>query len=208
MAVYITEPGNYYSKYISGESPEKMQDDVALVVDTDGEVLFDTLELYKCGVPLVHKNGKLKIKRLLAYDFTADLLNSWGNLEIDELVVYYNNPDFLYSDKYHVDALGQFFGSNVTIKKITARIKGSKVQGMMLSEPILYENFFIGENGVDIQIEYPFVFVANTLRNSALNFGDHNIKIKKVKDSEYHSANIFIENSKGIIKYNSGDVIV
>ena len=213
MSKYITEAGNYHSKYITGRSKSMMQDDVAVVVNAKGDVHFDTLEIWDCGLPLVHTGGNLFIDKLKLQDFSADAFNSYGNLFINELEVSYYY-DYKYSNDYHVDALGQFFNftgscSNVYIGKIKAEIVGSKVQGMMLSEANKYSNFSIGSEGADISLDYPYAFVANTLEDSYINVGNNGLKIKEVKDSLYNTNNIWIERPEGVLIYHKeGDIVL
>lgn len=213
MSKYITEAGNYYDKFIKGSDIDQMQNDVALIVNAKGNVHFKTLEIWDCGLPLVHTGGSLRIEKLKCQEFSADLLNSCGGLHIDELEVYYDY-DFNYSDNYHVDALGQFFtnkGScdDVYIGKITATIIGKNVQGMILSETCNYDNFSIGSKGCDIAMEYPYAFVANTLENSYINVGNNGIKIKKVKLTPNASGNNWIERPGNVLIYNKqGDIVL
>lgn len=198
--MFISQGGCYGDINLKGVNPALMQNDVALRVHTPfhQETIIEYLKIRDCGLPLRHTNGKLKITTLDCKRFTADLLNSHGDLEIENLIVEYDNPDFIYSDNYHVDALGQFFDninkvvSNVKIHNIHARIKGPKIQGFMLSEDHDYYNFKIGTGKVDIKLDYKYAFVANTLRDSFINVGNNGVKIKNVKRSKYNSDNVKI----------------
>ena len=192
-----------------------MQNDVALVVNSEDIVHFDTLEIAHVGLPLRHiGTGMLVIKHLKLHDFTADAFNSYGNIHIEHLEVDYYNPDFVYSDNYHADALGQLIPrpgsdsvSNVTIGKITANVVGDKIQGIMLSEPVEYYNFSIGAQGAEINMDYPYAFVANTLADSYVNVGNNGIKIKKVKQSLFDTSNVWTEKNGVLLKHN-GDIVL
>ena len=213
MTRQITEGGYYYNKCLKGIDKTQMQWDVPLLISTSEDVGFSLLEISDCGIPFRQiGNGKVEIDHLILSNFTADAFNSNGNLHIHHLEVDYFNPNYVYNDDYHVDALGQFFGlgkvSNVTIDRITARIRGKYIQGIMLSEPIKYSDFSVGVEGVDLEIDYDFGFVANTLEDSFLNLGNSQIKIKKVKPSNHVTSNIWIEVEDGLIHHKHGDIII
>jgi len=196
--LFLDQGGDYGSLHLVGTNPDELDGDVALRINAPfhHELIFDVLTLSKCGMPLRHESGKVKIRVLDAYDFKADLFNSCGNLEIENLIVHFDGSDFTeedYKTTLHPDALGQFFDhltktvSNVKIHNIYARITGPFIQGMMFSEAHKHFNIQIGTGYVDIQIEYEYAFVANTLENSFVNVGDNGIKIMEVKPSLHNS---------------------
>ena len=187
---------------LTGDDPSQMQYEIPLRVEIEdgGTCRCDYVKIRDCGLPLLHRKGRLEIGTLDCARFTADLFNSHGDLKITNLIVDFDS-DFEHSDEYHADALGQFFSEktggrcgNVKIKNIFARIRGEDVQGMMLSETDNYHDFHIGYGDVDIEIDYPFAFVANTLQDSYINMGDNGIKILKRKKSKYRSKRVFVEN--------------
>lgn len=212
MSNIITKGGYYHNKIFRGMDKSQMQRDVALLINTQEDVGFSTLDISECGIPIRKIGlGKLEIDHLILSAFSADAFNLNSNVHIHHLEVDYYNPSYVYSNRYHVDALGQFFSiyevSNITIDKITARIRGKNIQGMMLSEPINYSNFSIGVEGCDIEIEYPYAFVANTLKDSFLNLGDNQVKIKKVKPCRHKTSNVWVETKEGIIYHDKGDIV-
>ena len=199
----VREGGCYGDLELTGSDKSKMQDDVAWrVMLNDGDSAeFGYVRIRDCGLPLRHDSGLLKIHTLDCANFTADLFNSAGNLDIENLVVDYDGRDFSAEqyETYHPDALGQFFSAvlsevkNVRIHNIYARIKGPLIQGMMLSEENVYSNFTIGGGLVDIQIDYPFAFVANTLEQSDIDVGDNGVKISNVKCSAHVSCDVNVK---------------
>lgn len=203
MTVNITHGLCYGDLVITeGGNPSKMQDDVALRVNTPPQDTTTYSEVYirRYGLPIRHDCGKLKIKKLDADEFTADLGNSHGDLDIKFLKVNYDGSDFTEEDYelYHPDAGFQFYDyktkdcGNVNIPNIEATITGDLIQFMMLSEAHDYHNFNIGRGNVDISIQYKYAFVANNLRDSYIDVGNNGVKIMNVKDSEFVSSNVTI----------------
>jgi hypothetical protein len=189
---------------IIGSNPQARQGDIALRTNiTENEIIiFNKLNIRKCGIGFLHNRGNLFIRELHATDFTADLYNSRGNLFIDKLYVDVDGSKLPYSDKYHMDALGQLFAprgqtvSNVYIGEIHARIKGEYIQGMMLSEGICrYSNIRVGEAGANIEMDYKYAFVANQLDNSYINVGDAGIRISKRKASKYSTHDVRVQDN-------------
>jgi len=199
--MFIDNPGNYGSLYLTGKDPAARQNDVALRIRSQGRVVFDKLIIRDCGMPIRHESGDLYIHTLDAARFTADLLNSTGNIEIFNLIVDFDGTNFTWEDYkgIHPDALGQFFDHktgvvrNVKIHNIYARIRGELIQGFMLSETDQYTNFHIGTGSVDIEIDYKYAFSANTLEDSYVNVGDCGVRILDKKLSDYTSGNVEIE---------------
>lgn len=199
----VKEGGIYGDLELSGSDPSKMQDDVAWrVMIPEGDTAeFGYVKIRDCGLPLRHDSGFLKINTLDCKRFTADLFNSHGDLDIENLVVDYDGTDFTAEDYegYHPDALGQFFCKskdevkNVRIHNIYARIKGELIQGMMLSEGNDYSGFSIGGGDVDIKIDYPYAFVANTLKESDIDVGDNGVKVQNVKCSDHQSCAVVVK---------------
>jgi len=197
--------GGVYNNNIRVETFQsyKRQNDVGVRIEIPkNEVVeFKYLDIRNTGLPIRHISGGLIVQTLVAVDFTADLFNSPGNLTIDNLIVEVDGSNFSRADyrKYHVDALGQFFSknknvTNVTINNIEAVITGKLIQGMMLSEGDNdYSNFSIGRGNVEIQIDYPYAFNANQLRDSYINVGDNGIIIKNRKDSNYNTQNVIVK---------------
>ena len=186
---------------VRGTDPSKFQDDVALRVMTPRHesTTINHLIVRNCGMPLKHDDGAgpLKIKIFDAREFSADLFNSSGNIDIETLLVVYDYEGFNYNDNYHVDALGQIFSTlnrvvkNVRIHNIVARIKHPKAQGFMGSEANDYIGIHIGTGKVDIQMIYPWAAVMNSARHSSFNVGKNNgIKILNVKRSPYATNNV------------------
>ena len=188
MTYYVTESRDFTKPTIlCGNDASKRQNDIALRTKLSfrDEVNFARLDIHSCGIPFRHDRGQLNIEELYCRNFTADLFNCAGNLDIDKLYVEYDDSSFIYSDDYHVDALGQFFNKfqntvrNVRIGYIYARIKGQNVQGMALTESNRYTDFDIGWNGVDIEIDYKYAFLANQIDSSRLNMGANGVRILK-----------------------------
>ena len=182
----------------------KKQGDVGVLVDVpEGDTVeFKHLEVYDTGLPIRHLSGNLVIGTLIAVDFTADLLNSIGNLFIDTLIVEVDGSRLTKQDynNYHVDALGQFYNklktnvSNVHIRNIEAIITGEYIQGMMLSEPYNnYSNFNIGTGSVELQLDYPYALNANQLSDSFINVGNNGIIIKERKKTKFETKDLIIK---------------
>lgn len=171
-------------------------------------VEFDELEIVNVKVPIIHRRGILKIGKLTCANFSHDLLNSGGNLTIDQLNVEYHGDRWKFNRAgYHSDALGQFFNdksgicANVEINNIYARITGKSSQGMMLSSGKTdYINFNIGMVSADIEIDYRYAFVANSLKYSLLNMGDNNsVKIRNVKKGIFNTTSVYVHNAREYI---------
>ena len=201
MTYYVNSSRDYEKKVVLlGNDMSVRQGDIALRTRLGfaDEVNFAKLESHSCGIPFVHSRGQLNIEELYCHNFTADLFNCAGNLDIDKLFVEYDDASFIYSDEYHVDALGQFFNKsgttvrNVRIGSIVARIKGKHVQGMALTERNRYTDFDIGWNGVDIEIDYKYAFLANQLDNSRINFANSGVRILEKKETVHNTHKVTI----------------
>lgn len=201
MTYYVNGPRDYEKKVVLlGNDMSLRQHDIALRtrLGFDDEVNFTQVEIHSCGIPFVHNRGQLNIEELYCHNFTADLFNCAGNLDIDKLYVEYDDASFIYSNAYHVDALGQFFNKsgttvrNVRIGSIVARIKGKQVQGMALTETNRYTDFDIGWNGVDIEMDYKYAFLANQLDSSRINFESNGVRILKKKKTHHNTHKVVI----------------
>lgn len=189
---------------LTGNDSSKRQNDVAMRTRLafGEEANFTSLEIHSCGIPIRHDRGQLNIEELYCHNFTADLMNCGGNLLIERMYVEYDDESFIYSKDYHVDALGQFFSKsfttvkNVTIKYIYARIKGEMVQGMALTESNRYTDFDIGWNGVDIEMDYRYGFIANQLDNSRINMHDQGIRIQQKVPTDAETTNVLVSTSR------------
>jgi hypothetical protein len=202
-------------KVVTNKSWKRQNDVGVLVAVPDNAVVeFKHLEVYDTGLPIKHVSGNLRINTLIAIDFTADLLNSAGNLFIDQLIVEIDAYKMTKKDyaEYHMDAIGQFFNknkadvSNVRINNLDVLITGKYVQGMLLSEGYNdYSNFNIGSGNVEVQLDYPYALNANQLRDSYINFGDNGILIKRRKATEFRTSNVTIKRGSHlqVVEYDS-----
>ena len=212
--IFIKEPGNYGDVSLVGLNPELKQDDNPLRIRSKGEVILGKVKARDCGMPIRHEyvdeTSKLFIYELDAARFTADLFNSFGELEIVNLIVVIDGSQFTWEDyeKLHVDALGQLFNyntgivQNVRVHNIYARIKGKLIKGLAVTENHLCRNVQFGTGKVDIRIEYKYAALMNTAEKCFINVGDNGVRIKDVKRSKY------ISNNVEIVKHSTSQLIV
>lgn len=181
--------------------------DIGLQVNVpEGEVLYiENLELENVFVGIIKFGlGELRIDNLHIHHFGGDAMNIRGsNVHIENYKVHDCEPTRPYSE-YHCDAILQAYDfdtkeiHSITINNLDAIIKGDQVQGIILSEA--HDYFNINIKGT-IQSEYPYGFVANSLRNSSIDIGDSGVKIMNVKESEFGS------NAVEIVRYSEDQLI-
>ena len=172
---------------------------------------IDRLIVTNTCEPVHFKSGQAYIRQFISDGNSGDtfkLLHDHGVI-IDQLHIINPSDHLGYSDKYHVDLLGQAYSNknrdigNLTIKKIYLHTKSEKHQGFLASEGHnRYYNIHLGTESLYIDMPHPFWAQFTSIENGI--FGNkkavlthHNglyigSKEHPIKKTEHTSQNIQI----------------
>lgn len=182
MELIRIKEGGYFPELVGCGNGDLACDGV--VIDAPGEVVVvGRLSVSHVRVPLVVKRvGKLLIDLYQPFAYWGDTANfRCGHIHINDFWPDDILQQFEY-DQYHQDVIFQSYATqedgytldpqgiieHIYLNRVRVYSGLQRVNGVMLSERNVYRNLHIGMHELDVSLEAPWWFSANSLQDSVL----------------------------------------